>query len=97
MDAIEVAQRLKSMNPVMDEYIQQVQRHKPKNSFLHHLRSVLSLKVNYHVDDIIIAVRRALKHKVYESGAIENFLSLNAEKKNEVKLLSKTKYKNEQY
>lgn len=91
IDAKEVAQRLKAMSPVMDEYIEQVQKHKPKNSLLHHLRAVLSLKVNYHVDDIVIAVRRALKHKVYESGAIENFLLLNAEKKNEVQLLSKTK------
>jgi len=93
LDAGEVAQRLRALSPLMDEYIRQVQRHKPKNSYLHHLRSVLSLKVNYHADDIIIAVRRALKHKVYESGAIENFLSLNAEKKNEVQLLSKTKMK----
>ncbi len=86
----EVAQRLKAISPVMDEYIEQVRKHKPNSSFLHHLRAVLSLKVNYHVDDIIIAVRRALKHKVYESGAIENFLLFNAEKKNEVQLLSKT-------
>lgn len=96
LDVKEVSGRLRALSPVMDEYIRQVQRHKPKNSYLHHLRSVLSLKVNYHVDDIVIAVRRALKHKVYESGAIENLLSLNAEKKNEVRLLPKTKDKNEQ-
>jgi transposase len=94
LNAKEVTQRLGSLSPVMDEYISQVQRHKPKNSYLHHLRAVLSLKVNYHVDDIVMAVRRALKHKVYESGAIENFLSLNAEKKNEVKLLTSAKTTN---
>ena len=98
LDSKQVTGRLIALSPVMDEYINQVKRHKPKSSYLHHLRSVLSLKVNYHVDDIVIAVRRALKHKVYESGAIENFLCLNAEKKNEVKLLSKTKNNNyEQY
>ena len=78
----------------MEEYIRQVQTHKPKNSHLHHLRSVLSLKVNYHVEDIVLAVRRALKHKIYESGSIENFLSLNAPKKNEVKLLTSSKTTN---
>ena len=97
LDANEITQRLKALSPVMDEYINQVIRHKPKNSYLYHLHLVLSLKVNYHVDDIVIAVRRALKHKVYEGGAIRNFLSLNAEKKNEVKLLPKTRDKYEQY
>ena len=87
LDAKDVKNRLRALSPMMEEYICQVQKHKPNSSYLHHLRSVLSLKVNYHVDDIVIAVRRALKHKVYESSAIENFLSLNAKKKNEVQLL----------
>lgn len=96
LDSKEVKGRLSALHPVMDEYIRQVQRHKPKNSYLHHLRCVLSLKINYHVEDIVVAVRRALKHKVYESSAIENFLTLNAEKKNEVQLL-KPPERHEQY
>ncbi len=92
IDAKEVVQRLKAFGPIMNEYIEQTKRHKP-NSFLHHLRQVLSLKANYYVEDIVIAVRRALSYKVYEAGAIENFLSINAEKKNEVKLMSNTKTK----
>jgi hypothetical protein len=36
-----------------------------------------------------MAVRRALKYKVYSCGAIENFLSVNAQKKNEIKLFPK--------
>ena len=84
----EVIERLQVYGPVMEEYIREVKKHK-SGSYLHHLRGVLSLKVNYHTDDIILAVRRALKYKVYESGAIENFLLVNAQKKNEVKLLPK--------
>jgi len=71
-----------------------VKKHKPV-SFRHHLRNVLSLKVNYHRDDIIMAVRRALKYKVYEAGAIENFLSVNAGKKNEIILFPKNQTEDE--
>jgi len=85
----EVIGRLLVLGPVMEEYINEVKKHKGVN-YLHHLRGVLSLKVNYHIEDILIAVRRALKYKVYESGSIESFLRVNAQKKNEVKLLPKT-------
>jgi len=77
--------RLEAMGSVMNEYIVRIKQHKPI-TFRHHLRSVLSLKVNYHSDDIIMAVRRGLKHKVYEAGAIESFLEVNARKKNEIRL-----------
>jgi transposase len=84
----DVIERLRVFGPVMEEYIREVKKHK-SGSYQHHLRCVLRLKVNYHAEDIILAVRRALKYKVYESGAIENFLLVNAQKKNEVKLLPK--------
>ncbi len=87
-DAGDIIVRLQAFGPEMADYISRMKQYKAKN-YLHHLRQILSLKVNYHVDDIIIAVRRALKHKVYESAAIENFLSMNAVKKNEVRLLPK--------
>jgi hypothetical protein len=81
----ELAVRLEAFGPQMKDYIEQLKRHKP-TSYAHHLRKILALKVNYHVDDIMIAVRRATDHKVYESSSIENFLSLNATKKNELRL-----------
>jgi hypothetical protein len=86
----EMILRLEALDPIMVEYIAQVKTHKA-SSYRHHLTRVLSLKVNYHKDDIIMAVRRALKYKVYEAGAIENFLSVNAEKKNEIKLFPKNR------
>jgi len=84
----EVIVRLNAIGPAMEEYIAEMKKHKP-GSYRHHLKKILSLKVNYHQDDIIIAVRRALKYKVYSCGAIENFLSVNAQKKNEIKLFPK--------
>lgn len=94
LEAKYVLERLRFFGPYMSEYIDGVKKH--KSNYLHHLRHVLSLKVNYHQDDIILAIRRALKYKVYEAGAIENFLKVNAEKKNEVKLLpDKNNDKNE--
>ena len=90
----QVIDRLEAMGSIMGEYIAQVKKHKPV-SFRHHLRNVLSLKVNYHRDDIIMAVRRALKYKVYEAGAIENFLSVNAGKKNEIILFPKNQTEDE--
>jgi len=85
LNAGDIIARLQSFGQEMTDYVSRIKQHKPKN-YVHHLRHILSLKVNYHVDDIIIAVRRALKHKVYESAAIENFLSMNAVKKNEIQL-----------
>ena len=84
----EVKLRLEAMGEVMTRYIEEVIKHKPA-SYRHQLRRILSLKVNYHQHDIILAVARALKHKVYESNAIENFLDSHAEKKNEYRLFSK--------
>ena len=84
----EVKLRLEAMGEVMTRYIGEVIKQKP-SSYRHHLRSVLSLKVNYHQQDIILAVARALKYKVYESSAIENFLDSHAEKKNEYRLFTK--------
>jgi predicted oxidoreductase (fatty acid repression mutant protein) len=73
------------MGEVMARYVEEIIKHKP-SSFGHHLRRVLELKVNYHQQDIILAVARALKYKVYESGAIETFLDSHAQKKNEYRL-----------
>jgi transposase len=81
----ELLERIEAFGPDMKQYVELLRRHKP-SSYLHHLRGILSLKVNYHVDDILMAIRRAMQHRVYECSSIENFLSLNATKKNELRL-----------
>jgi transposase len=84
----EIISRLESMGPVMEEYIEQVKMYKP-GSARHHLNRILQLKADYQKEDILMAVGRALKYKVYESSSIENFLHVNAQKKNEITLFHK--------
>ena len=81
----DVVNRLEAFAPDMSEYIEQVKRHKP-NSWGHHLRSLLALKVNYRVEDILVAVRRAQQYKVFKSGTIERFLENNSEPRYSIKL-----------
>ncbi len=83
LKAADVATRLKAYGPVMESYILGIKKHKP-SSYAHHWRSILSLKVNYRSEDIIAAVQRALRYRVFESTAIENFLKVNAVKKSEI-------------
>lgn len=54
----DVVSRLESFAPEMAKYIEQVKRHKP-HSWGYHLRRLLALKINYRIDDIMVAVRRA--------------------------------------
>lgn len=86
----DVISRLEAFSPEMSEYIEQVKRHKP-NSWRHHLKSLLALKVNYRVEDILVAVRRAWQYKVFESGAIERFLENNSEPRYSIRLSFKPK------
>jgi len=88
----DVISRLEAFSPEMSEYIEQIKRHKP-NSWGHHLRSLLAMKVNYRVEDILVAVRRAWQYKVFESGAIERFLENNSEPRYSIKLSFKPKNK----
>jgi hypothetical protein len=83
-----VISRLEEFSPDMSEYINQVKRHKP-TSWKHHLKKLLALKVNYRVDDIMVAVRRAQEYKVFETGTIESFLDNNSEPRYSIKLLFK--------
>jgi len=85
LDMADVISRLEAFAPQMSEYIDQVKRHKP-GTWRHHLKSLLAMKVNYHVDDILVAVRRAQQYKVFESGAIERFLTNNSEPRYSIKL-----------
>jgi len=79
----ELVQRLGSLGPVVQKYIQELKANKPKN-YLYHLRTILSLKAQYYNQDIIMAVDRALQFKVYEASSVENFLRGYAQKKNEI-------------
>jgi hypothetical protein len=81
----DVISRLEAFAPEMREYIDQVKRHKP-GSWRHHLKSLLAMKVNYRVEDIMVAVRRAQEYKVFESGTIEKFLANNSEPRYSIKL-----------
>jgi transposase len=81
----DVISRLEAFSPEMREYIDQVKRHKP-GSWRHHLKRLLALKVNYRLEDILVAIRRARKYKVFESGAIERFLIQNSEPRYSIKL-----------
>ena len=94
-DIEDVISRLEAMGEPLRVYIQEVKQHKPSR-WAHHLKKVLSLKVNYCTHDIIIAVNRALRYKVYDSRAIESFLEVNVQKKNEITLFSQTTNKQSQ-
>ena len=84
----DVISRLEAFSPEMGDYIDQVKHHKP-GSWRHHLRSLLAMKVNYRVEDILVAVRRAQSYKVFDSGAIERFLTNNSEPRYSTKLTFK--------
>ena len=86
----DVEKRLEAFSPDMKEFIGQVKRHKPQ-SWGYHLRKLLALKVNYRVEDILVAVRRAQQYKVYDTGTIERFLENNSEPRYSIKLSFKPK------
>lgn len=81
----DVISRLEAFSPEMSGYIEQVKRHKP-GSWRHHLKNLLALKVNYRVEDILVAVRRANQYRVFDSGTIEGFLASNSEPRYSIKL-----------
>ena len=86
----DVISRLEALSPEMSQYIEQVKRHK-SGSWRHHLRSLLALKVNYRVEDILVAIRRAWQYKVFEAGAVEKFLENNSEPRYSIRLSIKPK------
>jgi transposase len=81
----DVISRLEGFGPEMAQYTQLVRQYK-KNSWGYHLRRLLALKVNYHADDIMVAVRRAKQYKVFDAGTIESFLENNSEPRYSIKL-----------
>ena len=89
----DVVSRLEAFSPEMNGYIKQVKRHK-QHSWGYHLRRLLALKVNYRIDDIMVAIRRAQQYRVYEAGDIEGFLKNNSEPRYSVRLSFKPKNDN---
>ena len=81
----DVITRLEAFAPDMKDYIEQIRRHK-EASWGYHLRKLLALKVNYRVEDIVMAIRRAQRFKVYDAATIEGFLDHNSESRYPVKL-----------
>ena len=92
--AQELIERLNEMGPVMQQYVQEIKKLKPSH-YLDHLRHILSLKANYYPEDIIIAVNRASRFKIYEASSIENFLTVNAQNKSELRLFPKKNTRDE--
>ena len=90
----DVVTRLENLAPELSGFIEQVKRHKP-GSWGHHLRRLLALKVNYRVDDILVAVRRARQYKVYDAATIERFLENNSEPRYPIKLSFKPNHKDD--
>jgi hypothetical protein len=76
IEVAELSDRLEAFGSPMQEYLAEVKRYNP-SSYLHHWKHLLSLKVNYRVEDILAAVGRALKHHVYQAQSVENFLKVN--------------------
>ncbi|MDF1576790.1 MAG: helix-turn-helix domain-containing protein [Bacteroidales bacterium] len=81
----DVISRLESFAPEMARYIEQLKQHKP-HSWGSHLRRLLALKINYHTQDIMLAVNRAQDYNVYEAGDIEGFLKNNSESRYSTRL-----------
>lgn len=90
----DVVTRLHNLAPEMSGYIEHIKQHKP-GSWAHHLRRLLALKVNYRVDDILLAVRRAHQYKVYDAATIQRFLETNAEPRYPIKLTFKPQNSND--
>jgi hypothetical protein len=89
----DIIRRLMDFSPDMEDYIRQVKRHKP-SSWGYHLRRLLALKVDYHTDDILLAVRRAQQYKVFDATTIEGFLKNNSEPRYGIRLSIKSRNSN---
>jgi len=94
LDIGDVISRLEGFGPEMTQYIELVKQYKGK-SWGHQLRRLLALKVNYRTEDILVAVRRARKYKVFDAGTIESFLENNSEPRYSIKLSFKPRKNND--
>lgn len=90
----DVIRRLEDFAPEMEAYIRQIKQHKG-SSWGYHLRRLLALKAVYHIDDILLAVRRAQQYKVFDAATIEGFLHNNSEPRHSARLSFKPKNRND--
>ncbi len=81
----DVKQRLNSMGPIMEKYVEKVISQKKEPAQM--LTKLLALKVMFSTQDILMAVKRASEHGVYEIKTIESFLSTHAQPLNAIKTL----------
>jgi hypothetical protein len=81
----DVKQRLNSMGDAMEKYVEKLVTQKKDPSVM--LTKLLSLKVIYSTEDILMAVGRALQHGVYDIKTIEGFLKTHALPLNAIKTL----------
>jgi transposase len=81
----DVKQRLNSMGDAMEKYVEKLVTQKKDPSVM--LTKLLSLKVIYSTEDILMAVGRALQHGVYDIKTIEGFLRTHARPLNAIKTL----------
>lgn len=81
----DVKQRLSDMGETMQAYVNKLTFQKKDPT--HALNALLALKVDYHSEDIVKAVDRALKHGVYDIRAIERFLKAHAQGRDAIKTL----------
>jgi hypothetical protein len=73
------------MGPVMEKYVERVIAQKKDPGPM--LIKLLSLKITFSTQDILMAVKRALDHGVYDMKTIESFLSTHAHPLNAIKTL----------
>jgi transposase len=85
MKLSDVKQRLSRMGSVMEKYVEKVVAQKKDPGPM--LTKLLALKVIYSTQDILMAVKRALDHGVYDIKTIESFLSTHAQPLNAIKTL----------
>jgi len=81
----EVKQRLSSMGPIMERYMEKLVRQ--KKDPISALTILLSLKVHYYTEDILKAIERAICHGVYDVKTIERFLQSHAQQRDAMKSL----------
>ena len=81
----DLKQRLCSMGEAMEKYVEKLVTQKKYPTTV--LTKLLSLKVIYSTEDILMAVNRALQHGVYDIKTIESFLATHARPLNAIKTL----------
>jgi len=81
----DVKHRLGSMGPVMEKYVGKIVAQKRDPGPM--LTKLLALKVSFSTQDILMAVKRALDHGVYDMRTIENFLATHSQPLNAIKTL----------